>query len=138
MRSAVSPAVVEGYFIYIRRAAGAEEVEDEEDEDDVGEQQQRGRRRRRRKRRRRRRPGKFRKVTIIGHASHSFIFEGLKPGTMYEIKVQIKTSINVVECCCYYFIVFAAAAAVVVSHAAAAANVMINGKMNTLLLLSPG
>ncbi len=107
------------------------DVEEEEEEEGVGEQQQRGRRRRR-KRRRRRRPGKFRKVTIIGHASHSFIFEGLKPGTMYEIKVQIKTSINV------GFFVFAAvaAAAVVVVHAVA--NVMINGKINTLLLLSPG
>ena len=31
---------------------------------------------------------KFRKVTIIGHESHSYIFEKLLPGQIYEIKVE--------------------------------------------------
>ncbi len=30
----------------------------------------------------------FRKVTIIGHESHSFIFEALRPDTAYEIKAS--------------------------------------------------
>ena len=82
MRSAVSPAVVEGYFIHIRKV---EMVEDRE-EDQAEEQHGRGRKRPRR----RRKVGRFRKVTIIGHASHSYIFEDLEPGTQYEIKVRAR------------------------------------------------
>ncbi len=81
----MSPAVVEGYFIYIRKVELLEE--EEEDDDDQGEEGNRGRRRRKRKRRRKR-VGKFQKVTIIGHASHSYIFEGLEPDTSYEVKVE--------------------------------------------------
>ena len=31
---------------------------------------------------------KFRKITIIGHTSHSYIFEGLESGTEYQVQVQ--------------------------------------------------
>jgi len=54
MTGAVSPAVVEGYFVYIR-------AKDEED---------------------------WLKVTIIGYASHSYVFENLEPDTQYEVRVE--------------------------------------------------
>ncbi len=78
MKTAVSPAVVEGYFIYIRKSEAVSEPA----------QDATGRHSNRRRRRRKKKGGKFRKVTIIGHASHSYIFDELEPATTYEIKVE--------------------------------------------------
>ena len=52
MNSAVSPAVVEGYFIYIRKVEelALEEEEYDADQDNPGDRQRRPRRRRRSRR----------------------------------------------------------------------------------------